>query len=104
MTDDKIKKFARRPKNRFHLNSGVGWAVHEYKGKLRVVMNRKWDSPPEISRFDVLSVARVTQLVAWLNRYLGSVNPTDATVAAASIRAHVRGVNRGVESFERTMG
>lgn len=85
----------------FQLKAGNHWAIKEYKGNLRVVMNRNvGELRQKITPYDVLSVARVRSLAAWLARYLNVVQPTEQTVIIAGARAHSRGIDRELERLE----
>lgn len=90
-----------RARNRFQLKAGNTWEIHTVRGKPRIVIDRhfnSWKHP--ISPTKCLSTARVRELVAWLNRYLGMVAPTEASEAAAQARAHARGVERAITTLE----
>lgn len=77
------------------------WIVDEYKGQLRVIMNRDLGMVRQtVKSWDVLPVSRVKELVAWLNRYIALVEPTEASVAKAGIRAGIRSTQRALEDLE----
>jgi hypothetical protein len=86
---------------RFQLKAGNSWELREYKGRLRVVMNRDFGQIKQpIRGYDVLPVGRARDLAAWLNRYLGMVQPTEASIAATQARAHARGIDRAITTLE----
>ena len=85
----------------FQIKAGQKWAVKEYKGRLRVVMNRdNFTVRQAITPYDVLSVKQVRDLAAWLNRYLHMVAPTEHGEVLANARAHARGIDRGLTNLE----
>ena len=86
----------------FQLNAGNKWAIRQYKGKPRVVMNQSvWERRDKpIMPYDVLSVSKVRELAAWLARYLNMVDPTQDSVQIAGLRSHARGIDRNVTNLE----
>lgn len=85
----------------FQLKAQNHWVIKDYKGKPRIVMNRDVCTMKQpITHYDVLSVAQVRALAAWLARYLNIVEPTEQTAIIAGARAHSRGSNRELEKLE----
>lgn len=88
----------------FQLKAGNKWAVTQYKGKLRIVMNRNGFMVRQpVTGRDVLSISQVRSLAAWLNRYLHMVQPTEEFAVLAGMRAQTRGLDRNLEKLESKM-
>ncbi len=86
---------------KFQLKAQHSWRIQTYKGKLRIIMNRdNFKFKQKITPYDVLSPSKVRSLVAWLNRYLNIVSPTEQSVVIAGIRAQNNGMNRNIEKLE----
>lgn len=89
-----------RPKS-FQLKAYNKWAIMEYKGKQRIIMNRDFSQiRQKIESKDVLSPSKVKDLIGWLSRYLHTVEPCDESLAIATIRASTKGIAKGLRDLE----
>jgi hypothetical protein len=88
---------------KFSLKACTRWEVREYKGRRRVIMNQNpMDYSKKIDPYNVLSPTKVRDFIAWLQRYLDEIDPTDESIERAAIRAQARGIERSVNKLDAT--
>lgn len=85
------------PKKRMQLSANLGFSVCEHKGRWVVALTEGWDK--EFWTCNTLNRSGALKMIAFLSDYVNLVNPTEATVLNASIRARTNSIVRDANAL-----